>query len=168
MIATDTIIQDTINAMQALHAGVDGVENAPQVVQYPTAIDTAARPYVITWPGPATWHHEGMGGSPRRQDRTMFVLCYIDPLGQNDIPTRLASGILVMQRLVDVWLTPSSIALHNPTAAEPWQTTVEESSNSPHSDEGIVSNLMFRGVPWTGFQLSVRVRIKWGFGGTLP
>src|SRR3954470_24277104 len=97
--STDTIIQDTINAMQALHRAVADIATAPPLDQYPTVLDTGTIPYILTWPGPGTWHHGGMGGSPRRQDRTMFVLCYLRPLGQNDIPSRAVEGALIMQRL---------------------------------------------------------------------
>lgn len=164
MTATDGILQSTIDAMQALHAGVTGVVNAPALAAYPTVIDTAACPYILTWPAAATWQQKGGAGSPRRQDRTILIVGYVQPIAQSDIPSRASEAVLLVQRIGDLWLDPANVALHNPTPVEPWQATIETGGAQPFSDEGIVSNLQFRGVPWVGFQFSVRVRLLWGMG----
>lgn len=159
--AVDDILTNLINDIQALNRTTTGVQAAPALNDYPTVIDTADLPLVITWPGAGTWHHKGMGGAQKRQDRSLRVLCFVDPLGQNDIPSRAAEGVVLLQRLINLYLNPDSVPVTDPTGAEPYQITIEEGDSNPHSDSGLVSNLSFAGKSYSGFEIKLRARVLW-------
>lgn len=154
-------VNTTINLLQAVNRSITGVKKAPVLEKYPTQLNTADLPFVISWPAEGTWHHEGMGGALKRQDRVYRILVYIEPLGQNDIPTRAAAAAVLLQRFIEKYLDPATVALADPSGSNPYQVTVEEGANSPHSDGGLVSNLVFGGVPYHGFEVRVRVRELW-------
>ena len=155
------MLVETINLLQAVNRSVAGVKKAPVLAKYPTKLESADLPFAISWPSDGTWHHEGMGGSQKRQDRVYRVLVYVEPLGLNDIPSRAVAAATLLQRFIEKYLAPETVPLADPGGSNPYQVTIEEGSGSPHSDGGLVSNLVFGGVPYHGFELHVRVRELW-------
>lgn len=157
----DDILLNTINYLQAYNRSVTGVlaQCVPDLADYPTVIDSAALPYIITWPTQGSWHTKGQGGYPMRFDQTFDIICYVDGAALNSIPVRALEAIMLYQRLRNKYLLPSSVAVFNPTPTEPYQITLEQDVNSPFSDTGLRSDLVFSGKPYHGFILSVRARI---------
>jgi hypothetical protein len=160
-VGVDEILINTINDIQALNRAVTGVKRAPDLDSYPTVLDTSNLPFVLTWPTEATWHSEGMGGAPKRMDRTFRIICFYEKLGQNDIPTRTAGAVKLLQRHINKFLNPASIPVRDPSDTEPYQVTLERGKNAPHGDSGIRSDLKFGGDFFTGYDLQVRVRVQW-------
>src|SRR2546429_67943 len=70
-------IDTTINLLQTLHSSIQGVVSSPQLSAYPTVVDTAACPYVITWPTQGDWYMKG--GGWKVQTRVYTVICFIAP-----------------------------------------------------------------------------------------
>lgn len=156
MASTDTLIHDSIDALQALHRTVSGVITAPALAGYPTVLETAMLPCVLVWPVQGSWYVKG--GAARQMVRTMQVLGYVEPLGQNTIPTRAVQAIDLLQRLINLYTTISAIPLSNPP---PYQLTIESSSDLPHQDGGLQADLAFGGRAYAGFMISLNVRAIW-------
>ena len=145
-------IVNAINLLQTLHSGVSGVTRAPQLAQYPTVIDTADLPYVITWPGEGQFAIKG--GGYKVIHRTYRVIAFVEPLGQNDIPSRAVTAVTLLSNLIDAYITASNVALSD----GPVQLTIESSDTNRHRDGGLVSNLSFSGKPYHGFEIRLNVR----------
>lgn len=157
MATTDTILLDTMNYLQKINRGVQGVKYAPQVSKYPTVIDTANLPLVLTWPGPAEFWLKG--GGWREERRTYRVLCYILPLTQNDIPTRTLEGAALLQRFINAYTDVNNVAQANPP---PYQLTIESApTGTHHTDNGLDAQPTFGGKPYAGFELGIVVRALW-------
>lgn len=156
-------IDTTVNLIQAVNATISGVTTCPQLSAYPLKADTADLPLCLTVPGPGTWHHKGIGGALKRQDRTYQIVVFVEPVIQSQFPRNALATAQLMQAFIEMWLNVNlsngaAVTLADPP---PYQVTVEESEASPHSDEGIRSDLMIGGNPYHGFILSLRVRELW-------
>lgn len=149
----DTVIYDIMAAMQTLNRTISGVQ-APPPEQYPTAIDTATCPFVMTWPGDGDDWQKGAGYS--QGQRTFRVLCYLDPVAQSDIPSHAVEGALLLQQFKNLYIKSLNTPLINPGA---YQATLESGPTGGHmTDGGLVPTLSFGGRPWFGFELSIVVR----------
>ncbi len=154
----------TINAMQArmlsaLRPSFPRLQ-APALERYPTSLDTAALPLLLTWPADGSWYLKGDGFG--EDTRTMTVTGFIAPIGQDDIPSRALDTIRMLEALINLWLTRRSIALIDPDSnAGGYQATVESAPGLGHSDGGVMTGPMFGGVRYEGFVLRVRTRIQW-------
>jgi len=155
MATVDTILVDTANYLQTLNASVTGVASAPQLSQYPTAIDTPNCPTVISWPADGQWYIKG--GAARQMVRTWRVICYIEPIAQNDTPSNAEAALGLMQRLINAYISVSNVSQANPP---PYQVTIESGPDMQHSDGGLGTN-MFGGKPFVAFELRVHVRALW-------
>lgn len=151
-------ITATIDLIQTVNRGVAGVRLAPALAAYPLKADTADLPLVLTWPAEGTWQSE-LGGSKRRQDRTYRVICFVEPLGQSEMPKRLDSAAVLLQAMIETWVAPSTAALASPINAGDKQVTVEV--GRPQEDTGITPSLSIGGLPHFGFELRLRVRELW-------
>lgn len=157
MATVDTIILDAMNYLQTLNAAVTGVRHAPQAADYPTVLDTANLPFVFTWPGAGEWWFKGGGWAQMR--RTYRIICYIQPLAQDDIPSRTVDGATLLQRLINVYVNRANIAQSNPP---PHQVSIQSAPDgSHHSDGGLDTKVTFGGHPYAGFELQVVVRSEW-------
>jgi hypothetical protein len=157
--AVDDILTNTINFLQVYNRAVTGVRLSPPLASYLTVLDSANCPYAMSWPVQSTWHHKGQGGAPKRIDQAMQIIVFVEPLGANDIPSRAAEAVLLLQRFRNKYLDPASVPVFDPTGSEPYQITIEEGEGNPHSDTGLVSNLIFGGKAFHGFQMTVHTRI---------
>ena len=156
-------IAATIDLIQTVNRGVTGVTFAPALAKYPLSLTTAQLPAVLTVPGEGTFHHGGIGGGKRRQDRQYHIHCFAEPLGQSTFPTRALAATTVLQALIEAWLAVNQgsgapIALADPP---PYQVTVEASPGDPHSDTGLIPSLEIGGTPYHGFTITLRVRELW-------
>lgn len=151
-------IPATIDLIQTVNRGVAGVRLAPALAAYPLKADTADLPLVLTWPSEGTWQSE-LGGSKRRQDRTYRVICFLEPLGQSELPKRLDNAAMLLQAMIETWLEPYTAALASPVNAGDKQVTV--AIGQALEDTGITPTLTIGGVPHFGFELRLRVRELW-------
>lgn len=153
-------LSTTIDLIQTLiRDGGTSARKVPALSAYPLKADTADLPLVLTVPGEATWHTKGLEGALRREDRVYRVIAFVEPLGQNELPTRVLLAATLLQELKDLFLgTP---ALSDPTSYGDYQVTIEQSDAQPHSDGGIVPTLQIGGVPYHGFTIELRVRELW-------
>lgn len=155
--ATD--IERAVNLLQAQNRSISGVKKAPDMSAYPTQINTVDLPYILTWPGPGSWSQKGHG---RGQDsRTFRILAFVQPLGQNDAPTRLVQATQLLEAMRDHYVDPNVIALGDPGSNAGYQFTVESRDGNPQSDDGISVDLSYGGVVYLGFEIRLRVRILW-------
>lgn len=156
-------IATTIDLIQGVNRAISGVRTCPALSRYPLKADTADLPLVLTLPAEGTFHHEGIGGGLKRQDRVYRIIVFVEPIGQNQFPVRAYDTAVLLQAFIDRWLTVSTetglpVALADPPT---YQVTVEASISNPHSDTGIDPNLTIGGVPYHGFTISLRVRELW-------
>ncbi len=150
-------VQDTINLLQTLNASIQGVVAAPQLADYPTSVNTFNLPLVITWPTRGEWYSKG--GGAKQSTRTYEVICYVQPIAQNDIPSNLVLSTPLLQRFLDAYIDVQNIPQSTPPQ---YQITIESSPNGTHhTDDGIRSDLMFGGTAYHGFILHVQVREYW-------
>jgi hypothetical protein len=147
------------NLIQAVNRGIAGVRKAPDLASYPTAIDTSDLPYVLTWLGPGQWYIKG--GGYKVDKRTMLLICYIQPLGQNDIPSRAVQAVRLHQTMRATYITASTVPLADPDTNSGYQITVTSGEGTPHSDTGLRSDLQFGGKAYHGFILQVNINILW-------
>lgn len=151
-------IDTTINLIQTLNRSISGIKQAPNLAQYPTVLHTANLPYAITWPASGEWFHQGQGGSYKRENRNYRIIVYIEPLGQNDIPSRAVEAVTLLEQFKAKYLTPTTIALANPPT---YQVTIQVDEDKPITDTGLVSDLLFSGTPYHGFEIEISVRELW-------
>ncbi len=156
-------IPDTIDLIQAVNRGVTGITSAPPLARYPKSGDTPRLPMALTIPGEGTFHHGGIGGGKKRQDRTYQIVVFVEPVAQSEFPTNALRAATVLQNMIETWLrvdqaNGANVALADPP---PYQVTVEASPASPHSDTGITPNQSIGGVPYHGFTINLRVRELW-------
>ena len=150
-------IKDTINLLQTLNRSITGIatNGAPALADYPTVLDTAALPLVITWPG--VGHFYSKGGAAKQSVRIYRVLCFVEPVGVNDIPSRAVETADLMQRFIDAYISVANI----PQATPPtYQTTLESGPDMQHTDNGM-GVLTFSGKAYSGFELQITVREYW-------
>lgn len=158
MATIDDALTETINALQAYHASVTGVASAPALDSYPTVLDTAALPCVLTIPAESQFWIKG-GRANVIDPQGLRVVCFLEPLGINDIPVRMQEAVLLLQRLRNVYINPAKVPVINPSVTYPFQVTLESSEERTHRDSGISPNLSFNGKPYYGFEITLSARI---------
>lgn len=147
-------VLSTITALQALHADVDGVTSAPTA--YPSSLDTSMLPCVLTLPGDGTLDLEAIGAR-KRSDLVYKVFVYVAPVAQGaGVDEGTQSCILLMQALMDAYVTAANIQL----TTTPAQAILKTSRDSPIRHSGI-GTISFGGVDFRGFTFDVGVMEKW-------
>jgi len=158
---SDTDFTLLINRMQALHRAITGIRYAPPLDKYPTSLQTPSLPAVLTWIGPGSFATKG--GGWRWDARTALVLLYIEPLGQNDIPSRAVEAARLFAALRQIYIDVAEIPLALPgDNVGGYQLTLESSIDNPHTDEGLVPNLSYGGAAYYGARLRINVTMQWG------
>jgi hypothetical protein len=132
---------------------------APALDAYPTALDTASLPLLLTIPSGGSWYMKG--GGWKTDVRTFTVIGFSQPLGQNDLPANMAGCVQLLQAVRNLYIDPGVIPLQNPVGGVVYQITAHSSDANPHSDSGIVTDVAFGGRPFYGFRLSLNVTIRW-------
>ena len=150
----------TIDLIQTLiRTNISAARKVPALSAYPLKADTADLPLILTVPSNATWHTKGLEGALRREDRTYRIVCFYEPLGQSELPTRLLGAAQLLQSVKDLIL--STPALSDPVSYGDYQVTLEQSEATPHEDDGITPNQQIGGVNYHGWEIRVRVRELW-------
>jgi hypothetical protein len=156
------ITRTAINAIQAKLATVFVTATnsrqkiqlkAPEVAKYPTGLSTAQLPLALTWPGPSTFDFEGIGGGKRRFMQSLTTIVYMQPLGQNDIPSRADESLLMLDAVRNILLDNTAIVDSN------YQVTLAQDLSNPHRDSGLRGDLQFGGTVFFGFTVDIRLRI---------
>lgn len=157
-----SITRQTINALQAKIAAISITTTnsrqrvtlkAPEVSKYPTNVTTAQLPLALSWPGPSTFDFEGIGGGKRRIMQLINVVVYLQPLGQNDIPTRVDEALMMLDAVRNTLLDNTAIV------DDVYQVTLAQSLNNPHRDSGLRADLAFGGTIFFGFTVDLMMRI---------
>ena len=151
------------NALQALHRTLPEIALAPDVAAYATVIDTPNLPYVMTWCGPGVLYSKG--GAWRVEEAQARVFCFVEPLGQSDIPARTVEGLAALSALTDLYVTIGNVSLYTPgqPAAEGYQMTINTGPNAQRvTHGGLRADLQFGGRLFVGFEVQVPVFIQWG------
>ena len=157
MSTINTIILDTMEAMQTLNATISGMY-APAVAKYPTVIDTAGLPFCLTWPGEGEAWQKGPGYD---QDvMTYRVIVYLDPVAQNDLPVHAVDGATLLQTVWNLYVKSANTPLI--PGPSPAQVTLQSGPDGPHMRHGgLVPTLSFGGRGFFGFELQIPVRVQW-------
>lgn len=157
LMATD--IELAIQLIQAKNRQIPGVGLVPDLSGYLASLQDGQLPYVITWPGPGRWNNKGHGWW--EDHRTFIIVCYVLPLGQQLIGLRAVKAVQFLQAMRAFYITAANIPLAEPTLANGgYQITVESGQGTPHSDEGLRSDLDMAGTPYHGFMLNLNVCIR--------
>lgn len=153
----DTIILDTINALQVLNQSIAGM-NAPQVADYPTSLDTQNLPFILTWPAEGDFWLKG--GGWRQMDMTYRVIGYVQALGQDDFPSRTLAGVAALNKLINVYVNVANVALVTPPP--PYQLTIASAPDGArHHHTGLDATPTWGGKQYVGFEIQVRIRAEW-------
>lgn len=88
-----TTLQDVIDRLQTLNAGISGVTSAPQAL--PSIINQADLPLAMTVARGATW--SDYSGSTMRHKRTLEVMFYVKQVGSGN----LDDGVTDVNTLLD-------------------------------------------------------------------
>jgi len=159
MITRDVIdaLQDVVNGLTLAVGSKTITLQAPHIDRYPTQLTTAQLPLALTWPGGSSFDYEGIAGGKRRFMQSLTIIVYIQPLGQNDIPSRTEEAIdwldVVRNALLD------NVVLIQETGIKAYQAVLTQGLGNPHRDSGVTPSLSFGGVSYVGFTLDVTVRI---------
>lgn len=151
-------IELAINLMQAQHRGLSLVSYAPDLSDYPTALDTPLLPCVLTWPETGAWGQKGHGY--KFDTRTMLVMGFCEPLNQSDLPTRAGEAVRTLQQVRSFWATASNLSLDTGVTSG-YQITVKSAVENAQTDQGIGPQLTMGGKTYHGFILRVAVSIQW-------
>lgn len=150
-------IELATNLIQAVNQGISGVQLAPSLDKYPTALDTANLPCLLTWPADGAWYAKG--GGYKVDHRTFLIVGYIQPLGQSDIPSRAVDAVRLFQTVRARYITAATIPLADPDDNSGYQITAESGPETRHTDGGLQSDLRFGGTLYHGFIVRLSVRI---------
>ena len=144
---------DTIAKLQTLAAGVTGIVTAP-TTKYPVALDTASLPAVLTYAGSATTRAITLSPLHRRMDRTYYMACYIEALGQNTSNQRIQNSMALLQRFLDMLITNRNLADGVRVVGE-----VRDSGIISGADliAGNAGYLVYNSQAYTGFVLEISV-----------
>ncbi len=159
MITRDVVdaVQDVLNGL-ALVVGAKTVAlYAPHVDRYPTQLTTAQLPLALTWPGGSSFDFEGISGGKRRFMQSLTIIVYIQPLAQNDIPSRTNEALDWLDVTRNALLDHT--VLIQETGPQAYQAVLTQGLGSPHRDSGVTPSLSFGGVSYVGFTIDITVRV---------
>ncbi len=126
--------------------------------RYFTALSDELCPYVQTWPTEGQFYQKG--GAYKVIEATCTIFCFVESLQQKDIPTRTLQGTRIMQAMLDLFATASTIPLSSIDATG-YQITVQSGPDAPQSYSGLKGNFPYSGMPWCGFSIPLSVHIQY-------
>jgi hypothetical protein len=138
-------ISTVITALQAKNAAITGITSAPTAM--PAALNTAAMPIALVFPGVAQWSSAAIGLN--EVVRTYIVRVYVEPVGQGQ---GVDEGFQAAAPIMD--------AIGTAYLADPTLGGAITHFNSI-SDMGLDGVLMFAGNTYRGFEFQVSVTSKW-------
>jgi len=142
---------DTIAKLQTLAAAVSGIITAP-TTKYPVALDTASLPAVLTYAGSATTRAITLSPLHRRMDRTYYMACYIEALGQNTSNQRIQNSLTLLQAFLDMLITNRNLATGVRIVGEVRDSGIISGADLVSGNAGY---LIYNGQPYTGFVLEI-------------
>ena len=159
MITRDVIdaVQDIVNNLTVTLGSKTITMHAPHLERYPTQLTTAQLPLALTWPSASSFDYEGVSGGKRRFMQSLTIIVYIQPLGQNDIPSRAEEAIEWLDVVRNAILDKN--VLISETGPQAYQAVLTQSIGSPYRDSGITPSISFGGVSYVGFTIDATVRI---------
>lgn len=158
-LAINLIQAANLQVITSVYGTLDGT-HAPPVDGTLTVLDTGNLPYVVTIPASASFWNKGGGWIVN--DQTMTIICFVEPLGQNDLPSRYAEAVRLYQAMLTNWVTASQIPIAYPTDNPGgYQIIAHSGQNTPHSSDGLVPDLSFGGKPFHGFRIHLNVQIMY-------
>lgn len=146
-------ITDTIVKLQTLAATVTGVVSAP-TTSYPNALDTAILPAVLTYAGPATTTAVTLSPAHRQSERTYYMACYVEAVGQNLNNTRIQDALTLLQRFLDLLMTNRNVAAGVRLIGDIRDSGITTGADLVSSN---AQYLTYNGQPYTGFVLEIRL-----------
>lgn len=138
-------IATTVAALQALHATVTGVANAP--TKTPASINTADMPLVITIPGAATWGEEYSEG--HAQVREYIVRLFYGPVGQGTVDAAFDAVIPIIQAIGTAYQDDPNLG------------GAVAHIDKGFTDTGLEGTLLFGKQEYRGCEFRVRITEKW-------
>jgi hypothetical protein len=150
------VIRLTIEKMQELNAGVDGINTAP--AKYPGSLNTAQLPMALTWARDSNISH-ATAGDLYRIDREFEIEVYVDPVGQGDgIDGPIQKCYQIIEEMTETYVDPNNVILYS-TAPQLWiQTGGDDISDGGHE---ILTYPPGGTEQYHGFSFTVRVTGKW-------
>lgn len=146
-----------ITRLQELHRTVAGVVSAPAPADYPSALQTAHLPTILTLPAEGTWNLEGIG-TLNRADTPYRVYLYVSPVAQGaGVAEGMVAALEIFDALRALYLDPDTLQLITSGGV---QATLKTSTSSPirHSGLGV---LTFGETAYRGFTVDLGVMEKW-------
>lgn len=142
-------LKDIINAMQTLHAAVDGIKTAPQMRAYPAKIEPVVCPIVMTWPGGGEWDEAAVGGGLGTDWETLTISVYIAPVSLGYRGETIVQATDLIDAFRPLYLSYLGITTIS--------GTVEQIEQTKHS--GLIQ-LLFADIAFYGFQITVPALVK--------
>ena len=146
-------ITDTIVKLQTLAATVTGIVSAP-TTSYPNALDTAILPAVLTYAGPAITTAKTLSPAHRQSERTYYMVCYVETVGQNLNNTRIQDTATLLQRFLDLLMTNRNVAAGVRLIGDIRDSGITTGADLVSSN---AQYLTYNGHPYTGFVLEIRL-----------
>ena len=155
-------VTTVIAALQTINAAVTDVDNAP--TDYPSSIEAADLPMVITWPGALVQAEGGQAG--KQTWRTYQIILYVKPVGQGrGIAEGWNATKTMLQNLVETYLDPTNHQLN--VAGSYDASIIVDRASFPLTDSGF--DVIAWPPPTTGtgephyfaVQLQVTVKETW-------
>ncbi len=141
------MLVETINAMQLIHRVVPGIVSAPDLAEYPDAIEPMQCPYVMTWPTGGTWDEGAIG--MHRDETTFKVLVLIAPVALGITGAVIANVTALLDSFRHLYLDYEQI--------QTLGGTVEQCEAITHEGLQVIT---YAGVEWRGFVLTIPTILK--------
>jgi hypothetical protein len=152
------------NAMQALHRTLvpSVLTYAPAAGQEVNSVETGHLPYIFTWVGAGQLDIKGGGWA--EEQLTCEVFCFVEALGQNDLPSRQQQARACLAAVSNLYINVQNVRLLSPDdpTSEGYQAVIETGPGAQQVTSGGLQPLpAFGGRTFFGFRLQVPVFITW-------
>lgn len=145
-----TGVNGTIALLQNLASTVTGIRYAPQV-GYPSSLDTAKLPAVLTFASSATTTPTST--SFRKIQRDYLLTCFVDVLGQATSRIRMDLTIELLDAMNNL-IVPNRHLADNVRILQTKDSGVMTGADIAY---GNADNLVYNGQPYTGFVMTITV-----------
>ena len=145
-----TGVNGTIALLQNLASTVTGIRYAPQV-GYPSSLDTAKLPAVLTFASSATT--TPISTSFRKIQRDYLLTCFVDVLGQATSRIRMDLTIELLDAMNNL-IVPNRHLADNVRILQTQDSGVMTGADIAY---GNADNLVYNGQPYTGFVMTITV-----------
>jgi hypothetical protein len=156
-----TLVND---AMQTLHRTLvpSLIGFAPASGQEVNSVETGHLPYIFTWVGPGSLDIKGGGWA--EEALTAEVFCFVEALGQNDLPSRQSQARTLYAAVTNLYVNVQNVRLLDPDApaSEGYQAGIETGPGARQvQGSGLQPLPPFGGRTFFGFRVTVPIFITW-------